>query len=340
MLADDYDGVLGVAREQVEYGAHALDVCVARDRARRRARAADARSSSGSSMGVEAPLMIDTPRAAGPARGARDLPRPRDRQLHQHGERPRPHRGRTCRWSSSTARRSSRSPSTRPAWPRRATRSCAWRAGSTTSAWTSTACAPEDLIFDALTFTLATGDEEWIDSAVETIEGIRADQARAARRADLARRLERLLRPLAARAHGRSTRSSCTTAWRPGSTWRWSTRRTPWPTWRSRPRSASSPTTWSTTGAPDALPRLIAHFDELPAEAPGDEREDKFAGLDGRRAHPPEDPAPRPRGHRGGHRRGARRARRARERRGRRPAQRRAAAGHEGRRRPLRRAAS
>ena len=33
--------------------------------------------------------------------------------------------------------------------------------------------APEDLIFDALTFTLATGDEEWIDSAVETIEGIR-----------------------------------------------------------------------------------------------------------------------------------------------------------------------
>src|SRR6266550_5531675 len=30
-----------------------------------------------------------------------------------------------------------------------------------------------DLIFDDLTFTLATGDAEWIDSAVETIEGIR-----------------------------------------------------------------------------------------------------------------------------------------------------------------------
>jgi 5-methyltetrahydrofolate--homocysteine methyltransferase len=30
-----------------------------------------------------------------------------------------------------------------------------------------------DLIFDALTFTLATGDAEWIDSAKETIEGIR-----------------------------------------------------------------------------------------------------------------------------------------------------------------------
>src|SRR6185369_14958603 len=33
--------------------------------------------------------------------------------------------------------------------------------------------APEDLIYDALTFTLATGDEEWIESAKETIEGIR-----------------------------------------------------------------------------------------------------------------------------------------------------------------------
>src|SRR5207247_8904732 len=34
--------------------------------------------------------------------------------------------------------------------------------------------APEDLIFDDLTFTLATGDAEWINSAVETIEGIKA----------------------------------------------------------------------------------------------------------------------------------------------------------------------
>src|SRR4029079_18954758 len=32
---------------------------------------------------------------------------------------------------------------------------------------------PEDLIYDALTFTLATGDAEWIESGKETIEGIR-----------------------------------------------------------------------------------------------------------------------------------------------------------------------
>src|SRR5919112_1200878 len=36
---------------------------------------------------------------------------------------------------------------------------------------------PELLIFDALTFTLTTGDEEWRPSAVETIEGIRRIKA-------------------------------------------------------------------------------------------------------------------------------------------------------------------
>src|ERR671914_229466 len=33
---------------------------------------------------------------------------------------------------------------------------------------------PQLLIFDALTFTLTTGDDEWKPSAIETIEGIRA----------------------------------------------------------------------------------------------------------------------------------------------------------------------
>jgi len=37
--------------------------------------------------------------------------------------------------------------------------------------------APEDLVFDVLTFTLTTGDEEWRPSAVETIEGIRRVKA-------------------------------------------------------------------------------------------------------------------------------------------------------------------
>src|SRR5207302_9449422 len=36
---------------------------------------------------------------------------------------------------------------------------------------------PEALIFDCLTFTLTTGDEEWRPSAIETIEGIRRVKA-------------------------------------------------------------------------------------------------------------------------------------------------------------------
>ena len=40
---------------------------------------------------------------------------------------------------------------------------------------------PGDLIFDALTFTLATGDPEFANAAVETIEGYPADQGCPAR---------------------------------------------------------------------------------------------------------------------------------------------------------------
>ena len=39
LLADDYEGILDVAREQVESGAHVLDVCVALTERARRSRA-------------------------------------------------------------------------------------------------------------------------------------------------------------------------------------------------------------------------------------------------------------------------------------------------------------
>ena len=62
------------------------------------------------------------------------------------------------------------------------------------------------LIFDCLTFTLTTGDPEWRPSAVATIEGIRLVKAAAPRRADLARRLQRQLRRRPARAQGAQQR--------------------------------------------------------------------------------------------------------------------------------------
>ena len=61
---------------------------------------------------------------------------------------------------------------------------------------------PQLLIFDALTFTLTTGDEEWRPSAVETIEGIRLIKSELPGRAHLARRLERLVRDRHARPLG------------------------------------------------------------------------------------------------------------------------------------------
>ena len=59
---------------------------------------------------------------------------------------------------------------------------------------------PQLLIFDALTFTLTTGDDEWKPSRGRDDRGHPADQGRAAGRADLARRLQRLLRHRAAGA--------------------------------------------------------------------------------------------------------------------------------------------
>jgi 5-methyltetrahydrofolate--homocysteine methyltransferase len=59
LLADDYDGVLRIARRQLEAGAHALDVCVALTE-----RADEATQMQAVvkklSMGIEAPLVIDT----------------------------------------------------------------------------------------------------------------------------------------------------------------------------------------------------------------------------------------------------------------------------------------
>src|SRR5918999_3948604 len=63
LLADDYEGVVEVAREQAESGAHVLDVCVALtergDEAEQMAKVVKLLS-----MGVENPLVIDSTEAA------------------------------------------------------------------------------------------------------------------------------------------------------------------------------------------------------------------------------------------------------------------------------------
>jgi 5-methyltetrahydrofolate--homocysteine methyltransferase len=174
LLEDDYDGVLEVAREQVEGGAHLLDVCVALTE----------RQDEGDQMkavvkllsqGVEAPLCIDSTEAdvirtaleQSPGRAivnSINLENGRERVdsvlplVRDHGaavialtiDRDIGGMAKTAAHKLEVARKIHE------------------------IATGEYGLRPDALIFDALTFTLATGEEEFRRSAAETIEGIRA----------------------------------------------------------------------------------------------------------------------------------------------------------------------
>ena len=173
LLADDYDGVLEVAREQMESGAHVLDVCVA---------LTERQDEDGQmrtvvkllSQGVEAPLCIDTTEADVIRVALKQSPgRAIVNSINLENGRERcdavlPHVA-----AHGAAVIALTIDPTWAGWARRRRPSWRSRERSTTSSWTSTAWQPDALIFDALTFTLATGDEEFRRSALETIEGIR-----------------------------------------------------------------------------------------------------------------------------------------------------------------------
>ncbi len=171
LLADDYEGVLEVAREQAESGAHVLDVCVALtergDEAEQMARVVKLLS-----MSVETPLMVDSTEAPVIARALAHIP------------------GRALVNSINMENGRQRIDDVLPLVKMHGAAVVALTIDETGMAKTRDrkleiarrihdiavqefGLAPEDLLFDALTFTLATGDPEWIDSAVETIEGIR-----------------------------------------------------------------------------------------------------------------------------------------------------------------------
>jgi len=173
LLEEDYNGVLEVARSQVEGGAHILDICVAlteRD---------DEKETMEKvvkllSMGVDAPLMIDTTEsdvaeaalALYPGRGiinGNNLENGRERidQIlpiaKKHGaavlsmtiDKDQGGMAKTADLKYDIAKKIH------------------------DIAVDEYGMKPEDLIFDALVFTLATGDAEMANSAVETLEGIR-----------------------------------------------------------------------------------------------------------------------------------------------------------------------
>jgi 5-methyltetrahydrofolate--homocysteine methyltransferase len=171
LLAEDYDGILQVAQEQVDSGAHILDVCVALTE-----RADEAQQmrtlTKKLAMSIEAPLMFDVtdPDVAEaalsvyPGRGiinGNNLENGRERIdrilpiAKKHGAAvlsmtiDEIGMAKTAQRKLEVARRIYE------------------------IAVNEYGMKPEDLIFDALVFTLATGDPEFANSAVETIEGIR-----------------------------------------------------------------------------------------------------------------------------------------------------------------------
>jgi 5-methyltetrahydrofolate--homocysteine methyltransferase len=171
LLADDYEGILEVAREQQDSGAHVLDVCVA---VTERGDEAEQMSKLVKliSMSVETPIMVDSTEAAVIEAALQHIP------------------GRAIINSINMENGRARIDSVVPIARKHGAALVALTIDPVGMAKTRErklevaraiydivvgeyGLKAEDLIYDALTFTLATGDPEWIDSAHETIEGIR-----------------------------------------------------------------------------------------------------------------------------------------------------------------------
>jgi 5-methyltetrahydrofolate--homocysteine methyltransferase len=171
LLAEDYEGIVDVAREQAESGAHVLDVCVAvterSDEAEQMAKLVKLLS-----MSVESPIMIDSTEAKVIEKALEAIP------------------GRAIINSINMENGRERIDSIVPLAKKHGAALVALTIDPVGMAKTRErklevakkiydivvgeyGMEPSDLIYDDLTFTLATGDQEWIDSAIETIEGIR-----------------------------------------------------------------------------------------------------------------------------------------------------------------------
>ena len=171
LLADDYESVLEIAREQVEGGAHLLDVCVAlterqdEDEQMRRVVKLLAQS-------VETPLVIDSTEANVVEAALKNYPgRAIVNSIHlENGlgkiEAVMPHvieHGAAVVALTIDEEGMAKTAERKLAVARRIHDIVTRQYG----------LEPDGLIFDDLTFTLATGDAEFRRSAIETIEGIR-----------------------------------------------------------------------------------------------------------------------------------------------------------------------
>jgi len=171
LLAEDYEAIADVAREQVDSGAHVLDVCVAvterPDEAEQMAKVVKLLS-----MTVDTPLMIDSTEPAVIQRALEAIPgRAIINSINMENGRERIDRVVPLAKQHGAALVALTIDQVGMAKTRERKLEVARRIYDIVVG--EYGLKAQDLIYDDLTFTLATGDQEWVDSAVETIEGIR-----------------------------------------------------------------------------------------------------------------------------------------------------------------------
>lgn len=177
MLARDYDALVALGKEQVDDGAHMLDICTAMTEAplERELMVTLARRLS---QETDAPLMIDSTEAEIIEAALKVIPgRAIVNSLNLEGDGSRLHRiapliakygavtvAMTIDDSDPEVRGMAKTAVHKLRVAKKITELCTRDYG----------LDPDQLVFDVLTFTLATGEQEFRRSAIETIEGIRA----------------------------------------------------------------------------------------------------------------------------------------------------------------------
>ena len=171
VLAEDYDGLLAIARRQVEGGAHTLDVQVA---VTERADEAELMRKTVKKLatGVDAPLVIDSTEADVIQAALEQYPgRAIVNSINMENGRVRieavlPHvKAHGAAVVALTI--------DEVGMARTAERKLAIARRIHGIALHEYGLQPEDLLFDPLTFVLSTGEDEWKRSAIETLDGIR-----------------------------------------------------------------------------------------------------------------------------------------------------------------------
>ena len=171
LLEEDYDSILEIAREQVEFGAHALDIsCAVTERPdevdlmRKVVKKLE--------MGVDVPLVIDTTELDVLEVALKTAPgRCLINSTHLESGRDKADKIFNLAKEHNAAVIVLTIDENGMAKTREKKLEVAKRIYDI--AVNEHGLKPEDLVYDTLTFTLATGDEEFVNSAIETIEGIR-----------------------------------------------------------------------------------------------------------------------------------------------------------------------